>query len=208
MNRPGALTRLMGYPPMSIVLLLVSGFLLFDWWFVGHAQWLLALIAAGVTLRTLGSIGSMLRYKAWLRQWQAMGEFDDDAPPQVKRRGWKLPALAVLMLLTVPLANVPQVHRIVAGYFEGLQYRDQALAVWQSVCLFAGLYLFLYVVFVLVRGTWRGMSRTARGIKTRRQEKAEAAPVALLLGRASSSPSRAAAEKNLQDYCLKLMGKS
>ncbi len=73
MKPPSPLAWLAGSPVGAILL-----FLLYAWlwlgWYEGRVSWWLALGAVGAALRTLGAIGQVRRYKAWSKEWRAMGQ--------------------------------------------------------------------------------------------------------------------------------------
>ena len=119
-------------------------------------------------------------------------------PQPEKRRGarWKLTTAAVLLLLVIPMCLT--------------QTADDALVTVLAVlwCV-AGLYLGVK----LCRAILRRLPRAAGGAQATKQVKAkqkaervEGGTVAWAMGRASFSPSRASAERNLPSYCRRLIG--
>jgi membrane protein YdbS with pleckstrin-like domain len=192
MNRPAGLVRLAGAPPVAVVLLLGSAVAILGW-YEGSGPWWLALGAIAAAMHTLSAVGQVRRYREWLAQWQAMGA-PLHAPPKPAakpKRRWKLVTIAVLLLLVIP-SLMPD-----KGYDEG--------PVMALTCLWLtdALYL-LCRLFALMR---RGFTRSTVRSTDRRQASAETAPVAWLLGPASSSPSRADAVQNLPEYSARLLSR-
>jgi hypothetical protein len=194
MNRPSLSVRVAGSPLGALVLLLVWGAVVVAW-YQGNVPWWVGVAAVAAAGRTFGAFGRMRRYKAWLADWQAMGA-EGEQPRPKKRRGWVLVTGAALLLVLIP-AYLLQIknneaipnHEAVA---TGLIWLHVA------VCLFLG--------WKVVALFWRFVMRRAASSKERRRAKAEAAPVAWLLGCASSSPSRAAAQRELPEYSARLIG--
>lgn len=183
MNRPPFLVRLAGYPPMAILLFFGYAAVVWDWWYRGGVPWWLAVGAVAAAGRTLGAVGRMRRYKAWLAAWQAMGAKDEPSPPKKKRR-WMFIIGAALLAVAIPVCLPPK---------PGNETTVAVLTIlWFGACL--------YLVFTLVRAVLRRRAK-------RRKAKAEVAPVAWLVGRPSSSPSRSEAERNLPEYCARLLAK-
>jgi hypothetical protein len=175
-----------------VLLFAGSGFV--GWaWYQGHLTWWWLLIAAFTTLKTLGSIQRVRRYKAWLADWHAMGAVNESAPVKKKRGGGILrffTAIALLLVVGIPLA-LPSVE-------SHSPLSRQLVAAW-----LAAIFSLAAVI------AWR----TRRWIKSRRgidavSGKENAAVVEWTLGRPMSSPSRAEAEANLPEYCARLMGNS
>ncbi len=191
MNRPAPLVRLAGSPLGAILLFVIYGMVVVGW-YEGHTAWWLALGAVGAAMRTLGAVGKVRRYKSWLADWQAMSTEMQPVRPEKKRggRGWLGIFTAAVLFFVIPVC-LPQI-------------RDyQALAnaltwLWLADCLF--------LVFVLLRGILRRSARMRRRSADRRRAKAEDAPVAWLLGRPSSSPSRLDATRCLPEYSARLLG--
>ena len=193
MNRPGLLTRFAGSPRGALLLFVLYGAVGYCWWWGWqgwHVRWWVALGAVGAAFRTLGAIGRMRRYNAWLAEWRAMGGNDAPPRPEKRRRGWLLTAGAALLVAVIPAYLLPWIRNNDIPNREALA---RALALlWCLACLI--------LVWKLSRLVWLVVRRSASRTAARRREKAEAAPVAWLLDRASSSPSRADAEGNLPEH--------
>jgi hypothetical protein len=190
MNRPALLARLAGSPRGALVLFVCYAALVFGW-YQGNIPWWLALGAVGAAFRTLSAVGRVRRYKAWRADWQAMGG-EDEPPPAAarqkkRRRGWVLVTVAALLALGMPLLP------------------EQLYAPWESGLVMAWCAACLYLVFALLWSILRRIIGRRKARAEIAQAGDEAAPVAWLLGRPSSSPSRAAAERNLPRYCARLI---
>jgi hypothetical protein len=194
MNRPSLSVRLAGSPAGATLLLIASAIAALGWC-QGHVPGVLAIVAVAGAWRTLKAVVLMRRYKTWLADWQAMGADDDEPQPRVTKtrgRGWVLVTGAALLVLSIPPCLTP----------VGTPARpsDRWLAVlWLAACL--------YLVFALVRAVVRRVMRGRKG-KAEKAEQGEAAPVAWLVARASSSPSRAEAERELPQYAARLIAQS
>ena len=98
-------------------------------------------------------------------------------PEKKSRRGRILFAAALVLL---PVLPVP---------------KDSTMATVEFLVWLAAV---LYLILVMMRAVLGPVAK-------RQQAKAEAAPVAWLLGRPSSSPSRAEATRNLPEYSARLL---
>jgi len=182
MNRPSALVRLCGSPLVAAVLLLLCAAVVLSWWH-GHASGVLAFLAV---LAGLGSLKAAVRwrgYEAWAREWRAMG---GEAPQVVKQRpAWLAPAVAALLVVGIPYCASPG---------------NAALRLlWLAAVCYLGVAVVLRLVHLLRR------PRTVNAKAARENASVPPAPVAWLLGRAMSSPSRAEAASNLPEYCAGLL---
>ena len=188
MKRPSLLTRLMGARLIALVLLIACG-VVFVGWFEGGAPWWLGFVALFTALQTLSSVGQVRRYKAWAAKWQAMGE-PMSAPPRLiekkRRHGWLPVIVAALLTLAIP---------VYVG--DGSDMVSSALTcLWVAACL--------YLAFRFLRRVMRrGAKRREEKSMTARKE-TETPFVAWVMGRASSSPSRAEAERNLPEYSARV----
>jgi hypothetical protein len=203
MKRPSALTRLLGVPLVALLLLLGCGVAVVACLQGGAPRWL-GFIALLTALQSLSALGQVRRYKAWAAKWRAMGE-PVNAPPHIapkdagggtgrkppsspKRRHGRLRiVVAALLALAIP-----------AFVGDGGDAVSSALTcLWLLACL--------YLAFRLLRRILR------RGRKHREQaavaSKGETAMpfVTWVMDRASSSPSRAEAQRNVPDYCARLL---
>ncbi len=190
MNRPAPFVRLAGSPLGAIVLFFMYGAVVLGW-YEGHTAWWLAVGAVGAAMRTLGAVGKVRRYKSWLADWQAMSAEIQPAPPEKKRRGrgWLGIITAAALFFIIPVC-LPQIR----------DYKEIANALawlWLVDCLF--------LVFLLLRGILRRLARIRRRSAEGHRAKAEDAPVAWLLCRPSSSPSRLDAMRSLPEYSARLI---
>jgi hypothetical protein len=185
MNRPSLSARLAG-SPQGALLLFIGYAVIIAGWYEGRVSWWMGVAAIAAAVRTLGAVKRVRAYKAWLAEWQAMS--GNDAPPRTGKnplRGWMLVVIAMLIAVAAPLA--------------GSRMSDAVTVIWSLACL--------YLVFALVRGILRRV-RGRREVQAEvGQAKDEAAPVAMLLDLPSSSPSREEAERNLPEYCARLLHK-
>lgn len=209
MKRPSVSTRLAGSPLGALLLLALCAWLMLDWYQGGGVPWWIALGAVGGVFRVFGALGRMRRYKAWLADWQAMGA-EEESPrggqePRAgnirkadaagalsgtgRRRLWKRLTWAAALVLTVP------VWIALSGARGPLP--DVIAVPWCAALIFLLCRLFARVFRMLFR---RGAPHARRV-----EASAEGGHVASLLGVPSSSPSRADAERQLPDYCTRLL---
>jgi hypothetical protein len=189
MNRPSALVRLAGYPPMTSLLLIGCG-LIVAGWYQGRVSWWVGVAAIAAAGRTLGALKRVRVYKAWLADWQAMTAAHD-APPRPQKkwlRGGVVVITAVCIAVVIPL-TVP----------AGRKPSDTLSVIWCVACL-----ILVWKLLALLRR----MLKRASSRAVARQAKADDEPVTWLLGRPSASPSRAEAERNLPEYCAGLISGS
>jgi endonuclease/exonuclease/phosphatase (EEP) superfamily protein YafD len=187
MNRPSIGVRFAGSRLGALVLL---GFCVWGVvaWYQGNAsQWLMmAALMAG--LWTLKCIARMRVYRAWAAEWEAMGAEGAPARAIVKKRH----ILRWCWLLALAVAVVV------------LQAGGRSAALNQAG---AADIVFLAVLALLSPGRLllRRGRRKAGADSRRGKAAAEVAPVAWMMGRASSSPSRGEAARNVPDYCAGLL---
>jgi hypothetical protein len=186
MSRPPLLVRVAG-SPLPAFLLFLGYAAIVAGWYEGQVVWWLALGSVGAAIRTLSAVGRVRRYKAWLAEWNAMGAKEEPPPSHEQKRGGRrrlFVTSAALLLPAIP-ACLP--------YLEGNEEWRTALALlWVVACL--------YLVVLVLRSITRRMKRR------KAQPEAATAPVEWMLGRASSSPSRSEAARNLPEYCTRLLG--
>jgi hypothetical protein len=177
---------------MAVFLLLGSAIVILGWYAGGASGWL-ALAAAGTAMRTLSAFGQVRRYKVWRAEWETMGAplHASPRPAVAPKRRWKLVAFALLLLVVIPLLMSD------GGLDDGLATALTCL--WLADSLYLACKLFA----TIRRGLSRGPVRSA----PRPQANAEAVPVAWLLDRASSSPSRADTVRNLPEYSARLLSR-
>jgi hypothetical protein len=145
------------------------------------------LVAVYIASHTANSVRELRAYNGWTQQWQAMAGVTA-APP---RRMKKHPALdnAVGMVAVVAL---PWLESLVSDRME----RRLLVLLWLVVCL--------VLLFRGVRGVVRFIK--ARCVRSK-VESTQIQPVSWLVDRASSSPSRADAMRQLPDYSGRLIGR-
>jgi hypothetical protein len=183
MNRPSLSVRVAGSALGALVLFLGCGALVVAWYQGGVPWWVGVAAVAGVG-RTLTAVKRVRRYKAWAAEWEAMGADNQPRPARKSagHGGGALVAGAALLVVVIPFELPPAAAA-----------RETLIAVWCVACLI--------LVWKLV-----GLFRRASVRRQERQRvKAEAEPVAWLMGRASSSPSRAEAQGNLPEYSARVM---
>lgn len=181
-----------GAPMMAVVLLLGSAIAILGWYAGGVSGWL-ALAAAFMAMQTLSAVGEVLRYKRWFGEWEAMGtplHAPPKIPPKPKRR-WKAITFASLLLFAIPQILTE------SGLDEGLG----------AVLICAWLADVVYLAYRLFAVMRRGFSRAPVRSAGQPQAKVDAGPVVWLLDRASSSPSRADAVRNLPEYSARLLSR-
>ncbi len=190
MNRPASNVRLLGSAGMAIPVAVVCAAIVLGW-LQGSVPGLAAFVAVLALARTLAAVKEVRRYQAWSGQWQAMGASLNAPPQPAKKRGggWQRVTAAVLLLLVIP-AYLRQAEGT-GGLATPLEW------LWVAVCL--------YLVWKLFRRVRGGFVRSAAAGAARGRAKAVAAPVAWLVARASSSPSRADATRQLPEYCARLL---
>ncbi len=194
MNRPAPLVRLAGSPVGATLLFVMYGAVVLGW-YEGHTAWWLALGAAGAAFRTLGAMGDVRRYKAWLADWQAIGGVGQAAPrqpgrkPQGKTVPWVKWSIVALLSVGIPLA-LPSVPH---DWGEGL-----------TMLWFVVLVYLLWKLLAMVLSVFRRKSETA--VEAGGKSAKDADMVQWLLPRASSSPSRADALQRLPEYSGRLIG--
>jgi hypothetical protein len=192
MSRPSLSVRLAG-SPRGALLLFIGYAMIFYGWYEGNVVWWVALGAVGAAGRTMRAVRQVRRYKAWLAEWRAMsGEDELRRPTKRRRRGWVFVIGSALLAMGIPFC-LPSTA----------EPRDLGAVLTTLWCA-----AWLYLAFALVRGVLRRVVARRKAKAEVAQAKDEAAPVAWLMGRASSSPSRADAERDLPEYCARLINGS
>ena len=194
MNRPSVMVRLAGAPRIA-VLLWIGCAVVVAGWYEAHAPWWQALIAVAIAKRTLSAMGQLRRYKQWAAEWNAMGA-PDDRPAPVRQAQRAAPHTGVGSRVLVGVAALIAV----CLPFSGAGSSDGVICLWLAACLFLG---WKVVGAVRRKGGGSGKVMSQRG-------KAEADGddmVGWLLPRATSSPSRMDAMRNLPEYSARLIGK-
>jgi peptidoglycan/LPS O-acetylase OafA/YrhL len=158
--------------------------------YVGEAPWWLMLAAIYIASQTANSVRELRAYNGWAERWQAMAMGTAVAPPKPRRK--KHPALdnAVGMVAVVALPWL-------ASQMSDRTERLLVAYLWLAVCVL--------LIFRFVRGVVRFFK--ARRTQQSKAESIEIQPVSWLVDRASSSPSRAEAMRQLPEYSGRLIGK-
>jgi len=191
MTRPSLFVRVAGSPRKALLLLVCCAAVVVGWC-GGDVVWWVGLAAVGVSIRTLSAIGQLRRYKAWLAEWNAMGDKEEPSPPPKKKRAGRgtFIGIAVLLLFVVPAWS---------QHIEGNDgFRTALMLLW-----FVSL---IYLVGAALRGITRRMRRRPQvQVEADAAPESATAPVQWMLGRASSSPSRAESARQLPEYCTRLL---
>jgi H+/gluconate symporter-like permease len=191
MRRPPLTVRFFGSPPVALAVVAVAAVAVVGW-YQDHIRIWLAIGAVVAAWRSLGAVTWKRRYKAWVADWQAIGA-EEEAPRAKKKRkyGWALITVALLLLALVilPLCQPGP---------ERESWHEAVTVTWLATCLLA----VLVPVVTLVRAVLR---RITSRRKARAETQAKTAPVAWLVARPSSSPSRAEVERALPEYCARLL---
>lgn len=193
MNQPTPMTRFIGKPRVAAVLYVGLGLAVLGWaegavpWWLGVA----ALCTAGSVRKAVKDVRS---YKQWWTAWGAMGAAT--APPRAATSkpssSWAGVIVAGVSFVMIP------VWIAAPGASEAL--RQGLTAVW---CCMA-----IYLLWRLAARLWRALFRAAGTASAgERKTSAPAEVVEWALPRASSSPSRADALRNLPEYSARLIGK-
>ena len=188
MTPPSAFVRAAGSPRIAFLLMLISAAMA-ALVYVGEAPWWFMLVALYLASQTANSVRQLRAYNGWTQQWQAMAGVTAAPPP---RRMKKHPALdnAVGMVAVVALPWL-------ASQISDRAERLLVAYLWLAVCLL--------LLFRAARGVVRFFK--ARRTRQSKAERIEIQPVSWLVDRASSSPSRAEAMRQLPEYSGRLIGK-
>jgi amino acid permease len=191
MTRPSLPTRVAGAPRMALLLFVAYASIVLRWYQGSGVPWWLAPAATLAAARTLSAVAQVRRYKAWSAQWQAMGEPPNmpPQPPKRPRRRWALLTGAALIFVGIP------------AYLSQSQDSEEPITGLTWLWAMIGFYL----AYKIIR---RVMRRTVKRRKARSEiatAKAEATPVTWLVNPPSSTPTRRSAEKNLPEYCARLV---
>jgi hypothetical protein len=191
MNRPSFSMRLAGSWLGAMLLLGGCGFV--GWaWYEGHLTGWWLLIAAFTTMKTLESVQHVRRYKAWLADWHAMVGRDAALPVRKRGRGILrfFTAIALLLVVGIPL-TLPSVEA------DSPLSQQQLVAAWLAA-----------IVFLVAVVTWRvhRWIKKRRGMDAISGKENDDAVAEWTLSMPVSSPSRAEAQRELPEYCARLIG--
>jgi hypothetical protein len=185
MKRPSFVVMLAGAPMGALALFLLYAALIYGW-YQGTVSWWVALAALAFAFRTLSAMGTRRRYLGWKAAWDAMETMAEPRAHAETKRGNGSGSIWIAALVWVgSLVSIPPA--------QGNDVLVKALAL---VCAVSSLYL----VFRYIR-------RTVRRARAKRQKEADDAPVSWAVGRASSSPSRESAGRNLPGYSARVIGR-
>jgi hypothetical protein len=163
---------------------------IYGWW-LGHTVWWLAVAALGVVFRTLGAVGAVRRYKAWAARFEAMGRVGGAPPPASKPHPWMRGMGIVAALITIPIVSA----------LPTMQYNPNL-----SIALhWAWGLLALYSLYRVLRVLWHRAGRVMDRRRQVRIAKSLDEPISIALGSVGGSPTRASIERNLPNYCEKLL---
>jgi hypothetical protein len=195
------MTRFIGKPRVAAVLYVGLGLAVLGWaegtvpWWLGVA----ALCTAGSVRKAAQDVRS---YKQWWTAWAAMGAAGAPSPAATSKpsaRGRKASSWAGVTVAAVSLVMIP-VWMAAPGASEAL--RQGLTAVWCGLAL--------YLLWRLAARLRRAIFRAAGTVSAGAQSKTQSGPAEVVewaLPRASSSPSRADAMRNLPEYSARLIGK-
>jgi len=200
MNRPSLTVRLAGSPRIACALFfgyaaVVAG------WYEGRVSWWIGVAAIAAAGRTLSAVKRVRLYKTWLADWQGMGAAGVASPqpaskPHTRGRKASSPWVGVIVA-AVSLVMIPVVIAA-SGANESL--RQALTLLWFGTAV--------YLLWKLAAKLWRTLFRAAGTASAgERKNGAPTDVVEWALPRASSSPSRADAMRNLPEYSARLIDK-
>jgi hypothetical protein len=191
MREPGVLVRFAGKPLIACLILVGVAGLAYEW-YEGQLVWWLALAAVGVALRTLSAVGTLRRYNAWASEWEAMGNLGTSPASRTSHR-WRNRVLLLVALIGIPVAlTLPELQNFPA-LLDAMRWGWIALT--------------LFWVFRVLRGLWQRAARRRTERKQARSAQSHDDPVSIAVGTVSDNPTRASAQRNLPDYCLRLLSR-
>jgi hypothetical protein len=188
MREPNFVVRIVGNPLVGSALVGGEGFILYQW-YLGHLVWWLGIVVMGLLFRTVSAMAAVRRYKVWHGGWEAMGRADGHIVKS--HAGTILTALATALVVLGPLLDSLPLVQANDLLGQGLHWA------WVVAVLWVG--------FKLLRVMWRHVGKMRIHRQVRHAKKAMETPVALAVAKSFSSPTRASIEKNLPDYCRRLM---
>jgi hypothetical protein len=191
MNPPSLQTRVVGTRIMA-ALLFVAYAVIVVGWCEGSLPWWLALSTVVAAIRTFSAIRTVRRYKAWVSEWERMGEPLNSAtqPAKRPRRRWPLVSGAALLFLAIPVY-------LSQAQDDGGWVSNSDGFVTSLTLLWCGVGVFL--IFRLIRGIMRRMTKRGEVRTEIAAANSEGAPVTWLVNAPSWAPTRRSAEKNLLD---------
>jgi uncharacterized membrane protein len=118
MNRPSIYVRMAGSPLLGIPLALGGMWLIFVWTQGGRSVWF-ALIGCFLILRTISCAKQVRRYKAWRKEWDAMGTQGQQPAHRNKHAGLTVTVIAAALCVVIvvywqQLADQPQLQTALA----------------------------------------------------------------------------------------------
>jgi len=179
MNRPSLFTYLIGNILCAPLLVLGSGYVLWQWW-NGVLTGVAAMIALVVMVKAITASDTIAAYHDWKRRWNAM-EGRAPAPPLLRRIG-AVRGMRPLLLV---------IFWGVAAHLHATYPGDPDIQLGAAVALLA---LSAAIVGMAVGAAYRSLRRPKR-----------LAPVKLCQRRARRAATRERATRALPDYCKKLL---
>ena len=199
MNPPTSTTRFIGTPRNANVLYAGAVLLVFGW-FGGAVPWWLGLVALCSVGTIRKAVQDVRSYDAWASDWQAMGRPGMSSPrpatkPSFRMRHQNTPPWVCVTIATLSLVVIP--------FFMAAPGTDESLRQLLTLLwLGAALYLLWKLAARLRRAFVKDAGTTRAGD---RKKSATADVVAWVLPRASFSPSRADAIRQLPEYSARVM---
>jgi hypothetical protein len=190
------MTRFIGTPRVAAVLYFACSLTVLGW-FGGEVHWWLAFPALCFIGTVRKAVQNVRRYDQWWTAWQGMGNPTGAVTPKrmARRRksssSWVNITVAALSLVIIPM-------------FIAAPGADEATRHWLAL-LWLG--IAAYLLFKLAITFRRAVLKRRAGKVGAGEAKTSGAAevVQWVLPRASSSPSRADALRNVPDYCARLM---
>jgi len=196
MNPPTSTTRFIGTPRNARVLSVGAALVVFAW-LGGAVPWWLAITAACFIGTVRNAEREVRRYDAWWSEWQAMGGHVSPAaarPNRTSRLKLAFQAGACALVACVIWEMYPAGQEIPGGL---------------ALLWFVIVGCFFWKTGQLIKAALvASFARSARRSKAPpTAQKREDDVVAWVLPRASSSPSREDAMRNLPNYCARLVAR-
>ena len=198
MNPPTSMTRFLARPRVATALYVGCAVAVLGW-FGGGVPWWLGLMALCFVGTVRKAVGDVRRYNQWAAEWRRMGPESAPAPPVTPRarpRGRKASsrwhgviAAALLLFPIIPSFAM-------SATSEAL--RNAMTLLWLATAVY------LLCKIVLNLRPRRSSVKAVPASPVPAQTNA-ADVVQWVLPRASSSPSRAEATRQLPEHCLRLM---
>lgn len=198
MNRPSAMTRFLGQRRVAAALYVGCTVAVLGW-FGGAVPWWMGFIALCFVGTVRKAVRDVRRYDQWRGDWDAMGSAPQPAPLKtgIRKRKASSPWVGVVVA-SVWLVIIPMVMRATGD--DGL--RNVLTLLWLAN---AG---YLVIRLAVHFGGKRSSVKTAPAMPAPTKANSAADVVQWVLPRASSSPSRAEAMRQLPGYCARLLDRA